>query len=137
MRGPADATPGATPVSRPEGDARRDVVSGAPVPPLLNHLLECREDSRRERSRSHGGVSLSVAADRILEAEAIRARHAGEVDTAEDWFKRAGILSRWDETNVAMHEAQPAAELAYHQGRARQRVLNRLARADMIEDTDD
>jgi hypothetical protein len=59
------------------------------------------------------------------------------VATAEGWFKQAGILSRWDETNVAMHEAQPAAELAYHQGRPRQRVLNRLSRAEMLEDTDD
>ena len=136
MRGTTTSEAGATSVPDAGRDAGRDGVPSTPVSPLLNHLLECREDSERERSGDDGGVPVP-SADSILAAEAIRARLEGEVATAEDWYQEAGILSRWDETNIKMHEAQPHAELAYHNGRQRGRVINRLARAEMLEDVDD
>ena len=59
------------------------------------------------------------------------------MESAEQWFQEAGILSRWDETNISMHEAQPDAELGYWGGRERWHILTALHKQELIEDTDD
>jgi len=106
------------------------------MPSLLNHLLDCREASGRERGGDTGGQSLPTA-DSILRAEAVRARVAGEAKSAEQWYRAHGILSLKREHKVKRHEAQPSPELASHEGRIRNRVINRLARAEMLESTDE
>lgn len=120
-------------VSGSEGSPGRERVPRSSVSPLLNHLLDCDEGRGGERSGDAGGEPLP-SADDILRAEAIRARLDGEVESAEEWYRQAGILSRWDETNIAKHEAQPHAELKYYNGRERRHLNNRLMRADMLED---
>lgn len=136
MRRASASTGTARDVPGSEDDAGRERVSRQPMSPLLNHLLDCNESSRRERSGDAGGEPVPTA-DSILREATIRARTSGEVETAEDWFKDAGILSRWDETNIQMHEVQPDSELAYWDGRARRHLVNRLLRAEMIEPTEE
>lgn len=117
------AVPGGT------DSAERQRLQGAPVSPLLNHLLECRADSGRERGRDAGGEPVPTA-DSLFDEEAAR------YPNKEDYYREHGIISRNMKRRIKWREAQPDVELASYAGRIRPRVVNRLKRAEMVEDED-
>lgn len=117
-----------------EASPGRERVPRSPVSPLLNHLLDCREDSGGERSGDAGDEPLF--AEDIFDQAALD--HALSTGTSrEDWYKQAGIMSRWDKTNVKMHELQPDPELAYWKGNLRWDIFEALAGANLIEDMEE
>lgn len=136
MRGPTPPEARVTSVSGDPRGAGRQPLPSAPVSPLLNHLLDCRESSDGGGSGDAGGEFVPTA-DSLLRAEAVRARLDGEVESAEDWYRQAGILSREAESVIAEHEFQPDSNLIYHNDRERQHIRRRLLRRDLIEEAPD
>jgi hypothetical protein len=105
------------------------------VPTLLNHLLDCRAVSERERGRDIGTQPLPTA-DGYLLAGAYTAR-ANEGIPVDQWYREAGILSRTAEGNIREHEMQPDANMVYHRDRPRQHIKRRLLRRGMLEEDDE
>lgn len=129
------AAPDSGDVPGTEGTQRESIPSTS-VSPLLNHLLDCREASQRERS-GDGGAEPLPTADAILRQAAVEARISGSSESAEEWYRDAGILSMKREAVIAERESPPDPGLAMHNGRERQRVMNRLYLRDMIEEQDE